>query len=184
MTHRSNMNLDKAPDPLRVTSAGRGPGPLGGLSHYRGLYLLVLEAHQSLSVGRLGLLTFDGVYLYVGSAQGTAGLRRVERHFNYPLGGGPMKWHIDALLASGALRAAVVGLTEQSQECKLATALHSHLSPIFKGFGSSDCSCLSHLFRAGTTAAALAAAGMALNALGLQPYFIHCVPHNEQSAEL
>lgn len=165
-------------------AAGRGPGPLGDLVRDRGLYLLVLEARRSLSVGRLGLLTFDGVYLYVGSAQGTAGLRRVERHFNYPLGGGPMKWHIDALLASGALRAAVAGLTEQSQECKLATALRSHLSPSFRGFGSSDCSCLSHLFCAGTTGAALDAAGRALHALGLQPYFIHCVPHDEQRAEL
>ena len=100
-------------------------------------------------VGRLGLLYFDGWFVYVGSAQGPGGLKRVERHLSYRhRPEAPLRWHVDALLGCGALREAVMAVTSEPRECVLAEALGRALSPAFEGFGSSDCSCSTHLFRA------------------------------------
>ena len=55
---------------------------------------------------------------------------------------------MDALLAAGALRDAIVGVTTDRLECGLADAVSETLTPAFKGFGSSDCGCATHLFSA------------------------------------
>ena len=110
---------------------------------------MLLDAHGPLRVGRLGVLCFDGWYVYVGSALGPGGLKRLQRHFEYAdRRDAPMRWHVDALLGAGALRGAVVGVTDERMECRLAHALGVELIPAFTGFGSSDCSCATHLFRA------------------------------------
>ena len=117
--------------------------------HEKGLYLLLLEVHCPLQVGKLGTLLFDGWYVYVGSAQGPGGLKRLQRHFDYrQRSHPPMRWHVDALLAAGALRDAIVGVTTDRLECGLADAVSETLTPAFKGFGSSDCGCATHLFSA------------------------------------
>jgi len=134
----------------------------------KGLYLLLLEARGPIEVGRLGLLPFDGWYVYVGSAQGPGGLKRVERHLSYrDRPEAPLRWHIDALLGCGALRVAVMAVTSEQRECVLAAALGRALSPAFKGFGCSDCSCRTHLFQAPSRRRASSASRQAMRGLGL-----------------
>ena len=135
----------------------------------KGVYLLVLEAYGPLEVGRLGVLDFDGWYVYVGSAHGPGGLKRVQRHFDYASRiDAPIRWHVDALLAAGGLRGAVVVVTDEMMECRLAGALNRKLFPVFRGFGSSDCSCETHLFGALSGEEARGAARRAAMDLGLE----------------
>ena len=139
-------------------------------SREKGVYLLLLEAHGPLKVGRLGVLPFDGWYVYVGSALGPGGLKRLQRHFDYcKRPNAPMRWHVDALLGAGGLRGAVVGVTEERLECGLAEALGRALMPAFKGFGSSDCGCGTHLFVAGSCAVAMEEGRRTMAGLGLVP---------------
>ena len=139
----------------------------------KGLYLLALEAQCSLEVGRLGELPFDGWYVYVGSAQGPGGLKRLQRHFAYPQrAGAPRRWHIDALLACGALRCAVACVTDQRLECRLAQGLGRMLAPAFKGFGSSDCPCPTHLFSSADRRSSEDASRLAMAQLGLEPWLV------------
>ncbi len=139
-------------------------------SRDKGLYLLLLEVHGRLLVGRLGTLDFSGWYVYVGSAQGPAGLKRIQRHSDYGTRtSAPLRWHVDVLLASGALRGAVVALTDERLECRLAEGLGVALSPAFPGFGSSDCACPTHLFSATSYDTALMAGCQTMAGLGLAP---------------
>ena len=141
--------------------------------HEKGLYLLLLEGHGPLQVGKLGTLLFDGWYVYVGSAQGPGGLKRLQRHFDYrQRSHPPMRWHVDALLAAGALRDAIVGVTMDRLECGLADAVSETLTPAFKGFGSSDCGCATHLFSAASAGEAREASWRAVVSLGLPPYHV------------
>ena len=134
----------------------------------KGVYLLVLEAYGPLEVGRLGVLDFDGWYVYVGSALGPGGLKRLQRHFDYGhRASAPVRWHVDALLGVGALRGALAGVTVERVECRLAEALGSALTPAFKGFGSSDCGCETHLFSAGSYEGAVEEGRRAMRGLGL-----------------
>ncbi len=115
----------------------------------KGIYVLAVEAHGFAHVGRLGLQRFDGLYLYVGSALGPGGLKRVERHRAVASGQNRTKrWHIDYLLALGEIKGVFVLRTEERLECALAHALGKRFEPAVRGFGSSDCRCETHLFRA------------------------------------
>ncbi len=118
------------------------------MGEQRGVYVLVIEAHGATVVGRLGRQYFDGIYLYVGSALGPGGLKRVERHRAVAAGlNKTRRWHIDYLLALGSLRGVFVIETSQKLECAVAQRLSRIAQPAVKGFGSSDCRCVSHLFR-------------------------------------
>ena len=139
----------------------------------KGVYLLVLEAYGLLEVGRLGALDFDGWYVYVGSALGPGGLKRLQRHFDYgSRPDAPRRWHIDALLAGGALRGALSAVTNERMECRLADALAGSLDRSFKGFGSSDCGCATHLFSAGSYDEAVEMGRRAMDELRLAPKVI------------
>ena len=130
---------------------------------------MLLEAHGPLTVGRLGVLSFDGWYVYVGSALGPGGLKRLQRHFDYAdRHDAPMRWHVDALLGAGALRGAVVGVTNERLECLLADGLSATHLPAFKGFGSSDCGCVTHLFGAPSYEHAQEAGMWVVTSLGLK----------------
>ncbi|MCL6641950.1 MAG: GIY-YIG nuclease family protein [Candidatus Bipolaricaulota bacterium] len=114
----------------------------------RGVYVLVIEAHGAAVIGRLGRQDFDGIYLYVGSALGPGGLKRIERHRAVAMGlNKTRRWHVDYLLALGHLRGVFVIETSQKLECAVAQSLAGIAQPVVKGFGSSDCRCFSHLFR-------------------------------------
>ena len=115
----------------------------------KGVYVLAIEVHGATRVGRLGLHRFDGLYLYVGSALGPGGLKRVERHRAVASGQNRTKrWHIDYLLALGELKGVFVLETGERLECALAQELEKRFEPAVRGFGSSDCRCETHLFRA------------------------------------
>jgi Uri superfamily endonuclease len=114
----------------------------------KGIYCLVFHNPGGLvRVGALGELAFrKGWHIYVGSALGSGGLLRLERHIalsrnkdKHP------KWHVDWISTSPAfcLRSTVHALTGDRLECRLAEALGGVYC---SGFGAGDCTCPSHLF--------------------------------------
>ncbi len=107
----------------------------------RGVYVLVLKVPRTtLKVGRLGKLNFEGWYAYVGSNQGGG---RIERHLRK---GKKKKWHIDHLTEAGEVVMVLTFPEGKFFEEELATHLASKFEFV-RGFGSSDSSAPSHLFR-------------------------------------
>lgn len=121
------------------------------LPRRKGSYLLLLELAEahSVTVGRLGSLAFGpGFYLYAGSARGPGGLAaRLHHHLKMAE---RCHWHIDYLRLKAPVVAvwAVWGVSDKClSECQLVARLERQhpLFPPFQGFGSSDCTCYSHL---------------------------------------
>jgi len=114
----------------------------------RGVYALILKnPHREIRVGALGVREFAaGRHIYVGSALGSGGLARVERHVRLALHRDrSARWHIDYLLLDPCFApvAVVTAATDRDCECALARAIGGSSAP---GFGCSDCACPSHLF--------------------------------------
>lgn len=113
----------------------------------RGTYALAFECDFPFRarIGALGEFDFStGIYIYIGSALGPGGLRaRIGRHLRKNK---KLKWHLDYL----SNKIDPVGLhcevTSERLECAWAAILAEvgGVAPV-AGFGSSDCSCLSHL---------------------------------------
>ena len=114
-----------------------------------GTYALVLTCHQSspVRIGRLGVLELHrGFYVYVGSAFGPGGLAaRIQHHRQVAA---RPHWHIDYLRP-------VCDLVEVWFTTDSAHREHSWAKAVARlagagvplsGFGSSDCTCKSHLF--------------------------------------
>ena len=120
-----------------------------GRSGVPGTYVLLLEltAAERIEVGALGTFEFPaGTYAYAGSAFGSGGLSRVDRHREVVAGERDVRhWHVDYLTGhpETALRATVLA-PRADVECAVARALGDGPVP---GFGASDCSCGSHLAR-------------------------------------
>lgn len=133
----------------------------------KGIYGLLVEAYGGTTVGRLGLQAFNGVYVYVGSAQGTGGLAsRVARHQDVASGArASRRWHVDYLLGlSQRVDALTAETSDPDAECALADELSRRAVRAVDGFGASDCRCRSHLFQLqGWGAGALVEAFEALN---------------------
>ena len=113
----------------------------------RGTYVLVvsLDHDRLITVGKLGQIFFrSGVYAYCGSAM--AGYRvRVGRHFSKNK---KVRWHIDYLLQEAEPVGAYLVHGGEGVECSLGRLLSSlEWSEPVPGFGCSDCSCPSHLYR-------------------------------------
>jgi Uri superfamily endonuclease len=111
-----------------------------------GSYVLTLNnpQRQILRAGRLGNIEFiPGAYAYVGSAMG--GLSKRIQHYFKPIQ--RPHWHIDTLIPVFSLTALWLFPSPTRQECQIARLL-SHIPGIsyIRGFGSTDCNCLSHLF--------------------------------------
>lgn len=139
----------------------------------KGIYGLLVEAYGGMTVGSLGLQTFNGVYVYVGSAQGTGGLAsRVARHQDVASGArATRRWHVDYLLAvSRRVDALMAETSDPDAECALARELARRTDRVVDGFGASDCRCRSHLFRLQCWDAG--ALGRAFEALELRPVWI------------
>ena len=117
-------------------------------SYDRGIYTLILCLRESVSreVGRLGILHLkSGYYAYTGSARGSGGFKRIDRHLNVLCGRNTTrKWHIDHLLPITSFRCAVASSTDQDLECAVAKGIGLLGEPV-PGFGCTDCSCISHL---------------------------------------
>jgi len=93
----------------------------------------------------LGIIEFrKGHYIYVGSGQ--RGLeRRIQRHKRKIK---KVKWHIDYLTANRYVKVveAVAYNLPKRYECMLARILEDMKFKPVKGFGSTDCKCISHLY--------------------------------------
>lgn len=151
--------IAEATDPLDI---GAGDAPPG-------TYALVysLPAAATITVGALGAAEFPaGAYAYVGSALGSNGLGRVDRHRRVAEGSHPVRhWHIDYFGGHDATSlAAVVAAPRADVECRLATELrtrgsasqtdgagsgvgaspHGSRERPLDGFGASDCDCPTH----------------------------------------
>ncbi len=119
----------------------------------KGIYILVVSVGIDIriAVGSLGSVFFDkGLYAYVGSAQNHLE-KRIQRHLRKDK---RMFWHIDYLLESDSVE--VMGFfrkeASKSEECRVAGELLKVAVPVVD-FGSSDCRCMSHLFRFGDSLA-------------------------------
>jgi Uri superfamily endonuclease len=121
----------------------------GKICDKSGVYALVLHVATDcrIKVGKLGTYHFRrGFYIYVGSAHGPGGLKaRIKHH-----AGKSMRphWHLDYLRPMAELKEVWYAETKNRLEHHWATAVAKMSGselPV-KGFGSSDCRCISHLF--------------------------------------
>ena len=115
----------------------------------KGVYALIFRNRRCrIGVGCLGEIPFrKGWHVYIGSARGPGGFARVRRHLRLSEARDrPPRWHVDYLLVSPGftLRQVVCGPSRRDLECALARAMEGGGVP---HFGSSDCSCPSHLYR-------------------------------------
>ncbi len=114
-----------------------------------GVYVLwlYLPRPMPITIGKLGTFRFDeGVYAYVGSAQRNL-QQRVERHRRLDK---KFHWHIDYFRAKADFLGAALFFDQpKAAECLLARELLGISGTWYPvaGFGSSDCSCASHLLQ-------------------------------------
>jgi Uri superfamily endonuclease len=117
------------------------------LPEKKGTYCIVfrLNSFSFTTRGRKRFSLKEGLYVYVGSAFGTGGLRgRILRHLRKDK---PKHWHFDFITTHPSFEPLEVWLfEEQKVECKVASLIGETAEPV-NGFGSTDCSCPSHLFR-------------------------------------
>ncbi len=110
----------------------------------KGIYALIitLEEDKNICVGKLGPVDFKkGYYVYIGSALNSLE-GRINRHHRKDK---RLRWHIDYLLNEGRIVEILCFETTKRLECTFARTFPKTLDSI-KNFGSSDCSCESHLF--------------------------------------
>ena len=178
----SPVRADAAGDPAVVLdpdAVAAGADPLGvgggGSDAPPGTYVLVfdLDAAATIAVSSLGAAEFAaGAYAYVGSAFGSNGLGRVDRHCRVAAGAHDVRfWHVDYLGGHPAASLeSVVAAPGSGVECRLAAALRERAhrpgsgpddadAAVPSGFGASDCGCPAHLV-AGADAERLRAAAV------------------------
>jgi len=114
-----------------------------------GTYTLLVELPDParIEVGALGARDLPaGAYAYTGSALGTGGFARVDRHRRVATGAHDARhWHVDHLTGHPATDlVAVHAAVGADRECEVARALPDGPVP---GFGASDCNCRAHLVR-------------------------------------
>ncbi len=127
----------------RLYSEGPCPPPEG-----RGAYILPLLLNVEAHLPILGGVRLEpGVYLYVGSALGPGGLRsRLSRHLE---GSGRLWWHVDYLRRLSEPLGYTACLSTTRVEEDVALECSKHATPGPRGFGSSDSSVETHLYKAG-----------------------------------
>ncbi|GBE55319.1 MAG TPA: GIY-YIG nuclease family protein [Euryarchaeota archaeon] len=107
------------------------------------LLMLILEDYMNMRIGKLGNFSFNkGYYCYTGSA--LSGLKpRLERHLQKYK---KKRWHIDYFRENATLYGSFTFISEERLEYKIndTVAVLADCQPV-RGFGSSDCSCFSHL---------------------------------------
>jgi Uri superfamily endonuclease len=124
---------------------------LSGKLQQKGVYTILIRVDppSNVKVGELGRFNFSGLYAYTGSATGKGSSSldgRVSRHLSNSK---KMRWHIDYLLErpNAEVTRIITSLTHtKSKECEVSrNILDTTGFPPIRGFGSSDCSCSSHL---------------------------------------
>ena len=101
---------------------------------------------MDIRVGSLGIISVqEGIYAYVGSAFGGGGLKsRLSRHLKTAK---KCRWHIDYIRRH--MKAVSLWYTTESAEAEhriAQTFIGMGAGIPMKGFGSSDCKCITHLF--------------------------------------
>jgi Uri superfamily endonuclease len=114
-----------------------------------GTYALILACvtETRLRIGKLGTIHLQpGYFVYVGSAFGPGGLSARLSHHRRPII--RPHWHIDYLRPATILNEIWLTYDPSSREHQWADlfARIKHGSIPLPGFGSTDCSCGSHLF--------------------------------------
>ncbi|GAA0654782.1 GIY-YIG nuclease family protein [Salarchaeum japonicum] len=114
-----------------------------------GTYTLLLElaSPETVRFGAAGERDLDrGFYAYTGSAFGSGGLKRVQRHAELAAGERDTRhWHVDYLLGHPDSRLVETYTVEnEDRECEIARRLTDALAPV-PGLGASDCDCETHL---------------------------------------
>nr|WP_237255859.1 DNA/RNA nuclease SfsA [Gracilinema caldarium] len=112
----------------------------------RGSYLILLEVPDAVQiyVGSLGPVCFQaGWYVYAGSAQKNLS-QRIARHLRHVRK--QAHWHLDYLTAHAGKMIGLPIASYDNLECELADGLKNIGGEPVPRFGSSDCSCESHLF--------------------------------------
>jgi len=122
-----------------------------------GTYTLVfsLPSAVAIQVGALGEHRFPaGGYCYTGSALGSGGFSRIDRHRRVAADQHDVRhWHVDYVGGHSDTEVVAVERTPE-QDCECAVAQELGAGPI-SGFGASDCSCETHLSRFETVDAAV-----------------------------
>jgi len=111
----------------------------------RGSYLFVLRLSddKKINVGKLGNIVFKkGFYVYVGSAMANL-TARIERHQRLRKN---FHWHIDSLRDVSEAVGVFSIRSSDRLECELASSVSKIAEWSIRGFGSSDCTCPTHLF--------------------------------------
>jgi endonuclease-3 len=126
-----------------MTCGGLGPV----VTDDGGTYTLLIELLEAatVEVGALGTYAFDpGWYAYTGSALGSGGFARVDRHRELAAGDRDTRhWHVDYLLGLDVADVdTVVTSAGVDIECAVTGELAAASIP---DFGCSDCTCDSHL---------------------------------------
>ena len=120
----------------------------------KGTYILVIKLSQNSEIvtGSFGPISFPkGLFFYVGSAMATTGaltlLNRIKRHVRKE-SHKKVRWHIDYLLKSNKSQIIRVYMIPSvyKYECIIAQEILKKTDDYINNFGSSDCSCKSHLF--------------------------------------
>lgn len=112
----------------------------------KGGYILVLELGQDtrLPIGKLGVIDLKaGFYCYVGSAMKNL-KARMTRHRRERK---KLHWQVDHLREASRFVACLPVRSAETVECDLARGLSRIADERIPGFGCSDCSCSTHLFR-------------------------------------
>ena len=110
-----------------------------------GTYILVIHNNQKqkIEIGNLGRVNFEkGYYCYIGSAMQNL-TKRVDRHKRKIKN---HHWHIDYLLDKTKIHKSIEIRSNEKLECIVANGVKKISDGEIKNFGSSDCSCNSHLF--------------------------------------
>ena len=111
-----------------------------------GIYMAIvkLEKNKTITTGKLKYSEYkSGYYVYAGSAK-TNLLKRIKRHKNTKKK--TFHWHIDYLTAAADKVKTFAIYTDSFSECDIAKGLLKIGGSEIPGFGSSDCSCSSHLY--------------------------------------
>lgn len=110
-----------------------------------GIYIgcFYLGKARKIKIGKLGEFHFSsGFYFYVGSAQKNLSVR-IDRHSRKKK---PLRWHIDYLSIQAQMVGALLISCNKQKECLIAGRLSKIFEVAVPGFGSSDCSCRTHLY--------------------------------------
>lgn len=112
------------------------------------IYTLLIHVTKPFTteVGALGDIHFQkGRYLYIGSAR-SEDFKRLDRHARTANGENEtLHWHIDYLLTHENTRISGAFKTSTAEECEIAQSIDLRQKSTF---GSSDCTCTTHLLYA------------------------------------